>query len=285
MACTPLRLLPFPLDFRAPAGQSPGPMHSTPRQPAPSIGHRLAALYRSMHTALGPQGWWPGRTRFEVIVGAILTQNTAWTNVAQALANLRRARVLTPARLASLPRDRLAALIRPAGYYNIKAARLRHFLRYLGSRYRLRLDRMLTRQPSRLRQELLAVSGIGPETADSILLYAGKIPAFVVDAYTRRILSRHGLIASDASYDAVQVLLMRSLPPSAALYNEYHALLVAVGKTFCRPTPRCAGCPLRGDLTRFRPGTARRFLRLTDRTVPRKGDRSQCLPGEIRPPA
>ncbi len=221
-----------------------------------------------MRTALGPQGWWPGRTRFEVIVGAILTQNTAWTNVALALANLRRIRALTPAALATLPQVRLAELIRPAGYYNIKAARLRHFLRYLEGRYRLRLDRMFAQQPSRLRQELLAVSGIGPETADSILLYAGNIPTFVVDAYTRRILSRHGLLGSGASYDDVQALLMGSLAPNAALYNEYHALLVAVGKTFCRPSPRCAGCPLRDDLTRFRPALAKRFLRLSGTTAP-----------------
>jgi endonuclease-3 related protein len=232
----------------------------------PPIALRFEALYRSMFAALGPQGWWPGRTRFEVIVGAILTQNTAWTNVTLALANLRRVRALTPAGLVALPQETLAALIRPAGYHNIKASRLRHFLRYLGTRYRLRLDRMFTQQPSRLREELLAVSGIGPETADSILLYAGKVPTFVVDAYARRIFSRHGLIAHDADYDEIQALLMGSLRPSAPRYNEYHALLVAVGKKYCRPIPRCARCPLRSDLARFRAGTARRFLRLADET-------------------
>jgi endonuclease-3 related protein len=239
-------------------------MRNRPREPVPPIALRLEALYRSMFTALGPQGWWPGRTRFEVIVGAILTQNTAWTNVTLALANLRRARALTPAGLASLPQDTLAALIRPAGYHNIKASRLRHFLRYLGTRYRLRLDRMFAQQPSRLRRELLAVSGIGPETADSILLYAGKVPIFVVDAYTRRILSRHALIAPDADYDGIQALLMGSLHSDASRYNEYHALLVAIAKKYCRPTPRCARCPLRNDLARFQPGAARRYLRVAD---------------------
>lgn len=213
-----------------------------------------------MLRALGPQSWWPGRTRFEVIVGAILTQNTAWTNVARAIASLRRAGVLTPRALATLPTPRLARLIRPSGYYRTKAARVKQFVRFLQNGYRLDLSRMFAERPSRLRQELLAVPGIGPETADSILLYAGEIPNFVVDAYTRRILERHGLIRRDAAYDAVQALFMGTLPPDALLYNEYHALLVAVGKDFCRPVPRCGGCPLRQDLERHRPAAARRFL-------------------------
>lgn len=215
--------------------------------------------------ALGPQGWWPGRTRFEVIVGAILTQNTAWTNVARAIANLRQARVLTPKALAALPAPKLARLVQPSGYYRTKAARVKRFLRFLRARYALNLSRMFAERPSKLREELLAVSGIGPETADSILLYAGGVPVFVVDAYTRRILGRHGLIRADATYDAVQALFMENLPPDPALYNEYHALLVAVGKDFCRPLPRCARCPLRPDLERHRPATARRFLRLKTR--------------------
>lgn len=217
-------------------------------------------MYRAMLHALGPQNWWPGRTRLEVIVGAILTQNTAWTNVARAIANLRRERVLTPEALAELPGPRLARLIRPSGYYRTKAARVKRFLRFLRARYALNLSRMFARHPSILREELLSVSGIGPETADSILLYAGGVPVFVVDAYTRRILGRHGLIQPDATYDAVQVHVMENLPPDTRLYNEYHALLVAVGKDFCRPAPRCARCPLRRDLERHRPETARRFL-------------------------
>jgi len=212
--------------------------------------------------ALGPQGWWPGRTRFEVIVGAILTQNTAWSNVARAIANLRRAKALTPQALMELPTPRLARLIRPSGYYRTKARRVKQFIRFLHDRYGLNLARMLAEEPSTLRPALLAVPGIGPETADSILLYAGGIPIFVVDAYTRRILGRHGLIRAGATYDAVQSLLMRHLPPEASLYNEYHALLVAVGKDFCRPVPRCQGCPLRRDLERHRPALARRFLDL-----------------------
>lgn len=213
--------------------------------------------------ALGPQGWWPGQTPFEVILGAILTQNTAWSNVAQAIDNLRRARVLTPQGLAALPTSRLARLIRPSGYYNVKAVRVKRFLRFLRDRYRLNLSRMFRRPPSALRKELLGVPGIGPETADSILLYAGNVPTFVVDAYTRRILSRHGLIRSDATYDEMQAIFMTALTPDTPLYNEYHALLVAVGKEFCRAVPRCARCPLRGDLECHRPATVRRFLRAT----------------------
>jgi endonuclease-3 related protein len=219
-------------------------------------------MYLAMLDALGPQGWWPGRTRFEVIVGAVLTQNTSWANVARAIQRLRGARALTPKALAALPQDRLAHLIRSSGYYNVKAGRVKRFLAFLQDRYGLSLARMFARRPSSLRTELLAVPGIGPETADSILLYAGGVPIFVVDAYTRRILSRHSLIAPDATYDTLQALFMGALPPNAPRYNEYHALLVAVGKTYCRPVPRCGACPLRRDLERHCPATARRFLQL-----------------------
>jgi endonuclease-3 related protein len=218
-------------------------------------------MYRAMKRVLGAQGWWPGRTRFEVIVGAILTQNTAWINVARAIANLHRARVLSPMALEVLPTRRLARLIKPSRYYNIKAARLKRFVRFLRTRYGLNLSLMFAQRPSILRQELLAVPGIGPETADSILLYAGGVPSFVADTYTRRILSRHGLVPPDATYDAIQALFMGNLPPDATLYNEFHALLVAVGKDHCRPVPRCAMCTLRPDLERYRPATARCFLR------------------------
>jgi endonuclease-3 related protein len=212
-------------------------------------------MYRAMHGALGPQGWWPGRTRFEVIVGAILTQNTAWSNVARAIARLRQARLLTPQAMAGCGRRRLARLIRSSGYYNMKAERLKAFIAFLRTGYGLSLSRMFAQAPSALRDELLTVPGIGPETADSILLYAGKAPRFVVDAYTRRILLRHGLIPPGQSYDAIQSLFMAALPLDAALFNEYHALLVAVGKAFCRPAPRCSGCPLRHDLQRHCPAT------------------------------
>lgn len=232
----------------------------TPSAPAPGLALRVRTIYRLMESALGPQGWWPGRTRFEVIVGAILAQNTSWRNVARAIRSLREAGLLTPAGLAALPQAHLAQSIRSAGYYNIKADRLKRFLDFLRDRYGLSLRRMFAQQPSALRRELLAVRGIGPETADSILLYAGDVPSFVVDAYTRRIFGRHGLIPSDAAYDEVQVLFMHALTPDARLFNEYHALLVAVGKDFCRPQPRCAGCPLRPDLERYRPALARRLL-------------------------
>lgn len=239
------------------------PSRRDPSQDPQARSARLRAVYRAMADALGPQGWWPGRTRFEVIVGAILTQNTSWANVARAIDRLRRARVLAPEAMAALPQARLAQLIRSSGYYNVKAGRVKRFLVFLRSRYGLNLSRMFARRPSSLRKELLAVPGIGPETADSILLYAGGVPIFVVDAYTLRILSRHGLIAPDATYDQMQALFMGALPPNATFYNEYHALLVAVGKAYCRPVPRCAGCPLRGDLEQHCPATARRFLALS----------------------
>ena len=209
---------------------------------------RLLRIYHLMFRAYGPQRWWPARTRFEVVVGTVLTQNTAWTNVEKAIARLRAAGALRPAALAALPRPRLAALIRSAGYYNIKAKRLENLLRYLKRRCGLRLPRLFRGQPEALRRELLAVNGIGPETADSILLYAGDIPLFVVDAYTRRILARHGLLRPDAGYEDTQALFMASLPRDAALFNEYHALLVMVGKDYCRSAPRCEACPLRPDL-------------------------------------
>ena len=217
-------------------------------------------MYQSMRRALGPQGWWPGRSRFEIIVGAILTQNTSWANVARAIANLRQARSLNPMAICNIPRNSLARLIKPSGYYRTKAARVKRFVQFLQARHRLDLSRMFAEPPSLLRQELLALPGIGPETADAILLYAGQVPIFVVDAYTRRILSRHGLVRSRASYGEIQGLFMRSLLPEVELYNEHHALLVAVGKNFCRPVPRCAECPLYQDLRQYCPGTARRFL-------------------------
>jgi len=205
-------------------------------------------LYDLMFHAYGPQHWWPARTRFEVVVGAVLTQNTAWTNVEKAMARLRAAGALRPAPLAALPRPRLAALIRSAGYYNIKAKRLQNLLRFLRRRCGLRLSRLFRAAPQALRRDLLAVNGIGPETADSILLYAGDIPIFVVDAYTRRILARHGLLRPGAGYDETQALFTAHLPRDVALFNEYHALLVMVGKDYCRSVPRCETCPLREDL-------------------------------------
>lgn len=205
----------------------------------------LAAYYSSLFSAFGPQGWWPGKTRFEVITGAILTQNTAWTNVEKAIRNLREKRVLCPERMRALSHDELASLIRPAGYFNIKAKRLRSFLDHLHFEHKGSLDKLLKQESQKLRRELLSINGIGPETADSIILYAAVRPEFVVDAYTKRIFERHGLVESGAGYDDVKALFMENLPPDARLFNEYHALIVRTGKDFCRPRePRCASCPL-----------------------------------------
>ena len=209
------------------------------------IASRLKAIYRTLYKAYGPQHWWPGDTTFEVIVGAVLTQNTAWSNVEKAIANLKRARLLTPSRLVSLPMRRLASLLRPSGYFNIKAQRLKHLLEFIQSTYDGSLERMFAVEPAELRQKLLGVNGIGPETADSILLYAGEKPVFVVDAYTKRVFSRHGVVGSDTDYRTMQRLFMENLPPDHQIYNEYHALLVRVGKEFCRKTkPACSECPL-----------------------------------------
>lgn len=204
----------------------------------------LRAIYRALHRRWGPQHWWPGRTRFEIVAGAVLTQNTAWTNVEKAIAALRRARVLTPRRLHALPPARLAALIRPAGFFRVKSRRLRALTGHLLARHRGSLDRFLGAGTADLRARLLDLHGIGPETADSILLYAARRPVFIVDAYTRRMLHRHGWIGPDASYDDVARLFTSALPREVPLFNEYHALIVALGKEHCRARPRCDGCPL-----------------------------------------
>jgi endonuclease-3 related protein len=213
--------------------------------PAGDVRRRLLTLYRALFAAYGPQEWWPGDSPFEVMVGAVLTQNTAWVNVEKAIANLKRAGALTPARFRELPVRSLAALIRPSGYYNIKAKRLANLMAFLGKRYGGSLARMFRNDPARLREGLLSVNGIGPETADAIMLYAAGHPVFVVDAYTKRIFSRHGLVPADAGYHDVQQLFLRNLPADARLFNEYHALIVRLGKEHCRKTaPRCCGCPL-----------------------------------------
>ncbi len=199
-----------------------------------------------MYEALGPQGWWPGETPFEVCVGAILTQNTNWQNVERAINNLKKKGLLSPQALHELPEDVLAELIRPAGYFRVKARRLKNFIRFLVENFEGDLARLFALPLEEARQALLTVSGIGPETADSILLYAGEKPTFVIDAYTRRILIRHGLATEEMGYEDLREMFMRHLPEDSALYNEYHALLVAVGKNFCRPqNPRCEECPLK----------------------------------------
>jgi endonuclease-3 related protein len=209
-------------------------------------GRLLDELYQRLWKVLGPQGWWPGETPFEVAVGAILTQNTNWTNVARAIAVLKEQDVLEPQALHDLPEEELARLIRPAGYYNIKARRLKNFLDFLGNHYGNSMAVMAADNLESLRPALLTVKGIGPETADSILLYALSKPTFVVDAYTFRILSRHGLIPETYAYEELRQLFMEHLPAEVPLFQEYHALLVRLGKAWCRPRPQCDACPIQG---------------------------------------
>lgn len=205
----------------------------------------LMEVYRRLFDAFGPQHWWPGESAFEVLVGAVLTQNTSWRNVERAIQNLRDADLLEPAVLYAVPVEELEELIRPAGYYRVKAKRLRRLLEFIVDRYGGSLEMMFDADPDDLRERLLGVHGIGPETADSILLYAGQIPSFVVDAYTHRVFTRHGWIGFDADYHQVQEYIEGELPREAALYNEYHALLVRLGKDYCRKTkPKCPECPL-----------------------------------------
>jgi len=203
-------------------------------------------LYRRLHRHYGDLSWWPGDTPLEVSVGAILTQNTAWTNVEKAIKRLKEARSLSVAALGRMTHRRLALLIKSAGYFNVKARRLKNFISFLQGCHAGSLNKMFRQPTPRLRQELLAVNGVGPETADSILLYAGEKPSFVIDAYTKRILSRHGVMAYENSYDDFQALFMKHLPRSASFYNQYHAMFVNVGKHFCRKRPLCASCPLNG---------------------------------------
>ena len=209
----------------------------------------LRSYYDALFAAHGPQHWWPGRTPFEVIVGAILVQNTSWTNVATVIKNLRRERLLTPRAIENVSTPRLARLIRSSGYFRQKTKKLKAFVRFLRREYQGSLAKMF-RAPTRvLRHQLLDVHGIGPETADSILLYAGNHPVFVVDTYTRRILEGHGMANTKLHYEDVRQLFEQSLPPDAALYNEFHALIVHTGKHFCRPRePRCGECPLKSLL-------------------------------------
>lgn len=202
-------------------------------------------IYRRLFSHFGPQHWWPGETPFEVAVGAILTQNTSWANASKAVSALKEKGLLTPKALHRLPALRLAHLIRSSGYFRQKTKRLKIFVKYLYGQYGGSMNRMRLRPWPRLREELLALHGIGQETADSIGLYALGKPTFVVDAYTRRFLARHSFIPWDASYQDIQTLFMSHVPKSARLFNEYHALVVALGKHLCRTNPKCDLCPLR----------------------------------------
>src|ERR1700680_1478831 len=205
----------------------------------------LLKYYETLYSALGPQRWWPARTAFDVTVGDILTQSTAWTNVERAITNLKRAKMLTPKALERIPAGRLAELVRPSGYFRQKARKLKAFVRFLRGSYGGSLSRMFRTPTAELRKKLLAVHGIGPETADSILLYAGGHAVFVVDAYTKGILQRHGWAGAKTEYEEMQALFGRHVPRDAQRFNEFHALLVQVGKNWCRPREaRCDACPL-----------------------------------------
>jgi endonuclease III related protein len=207
-------------------------------------------IYDRLLSAFGPQHWWPADTPFEMAAGAILTQNTNWKNVELAIENLKRAGILTVQGISGIPESDLAALIRPSGYFTVKARRLKNYIGHITQRYAGDFAASLLGDCAEKRAELLSISGIGPETADSILLYAGGHPTFVVDAYTRRVVHRHGFAPADVPYEELRRLFMDNLATDVSLFNEYHALLVAVGKAFCRPKePRCAGCPLADDRT------------------------------------
>lgn len=208
----------------------------------------ILKIYQTMLNTLGPQQWWPGETPFEVVIGAILTQNTNWSNVEKAIRNLKAADRLSPRGIYELSTIELAQLIRPSGFFNVKAKRVKTFINWLFSRYEGDLSRMFRQDLQTLRDELLSVKGIGPETADSILLYAGDMPTFVVDAYTHRIFSRHGLISEESTYDEMKAFFEENLPKEVRLFNEYHALLVQIGKRYCKPKKACEPCPLKDFL-------------------------------------
>jgi endonuclease III related protein len=219
----------------------------------------LMRYYETMSEALGPMRWWPAKTPFEVIVGAILTQSTAWGNVELAIGNLRREKLLTPSAILKISSSRLATLVRPSGYFRQKAKKLKAFVHFLRSEYAGSLKRMFRTPTAELRERLLSVHGIGPETADSILLYAGNHPVFVVDAYTHRIFGRHAITEGKPDYERVRAFFESALPLHPPLFNEFHALIVNTGKNWCRKkAPRCGECPLRGllppdsPLARFR---------------------------------
>jgi endonuclease III related protein len=206
----------------------------------------LTELFQLLLKQYGPQHWWPGDEPFEVIVGAILTQSAAWTNVEKGISSLKKAGVLSPRSLRDLPVNDLAVLIHSCGYYNAKAVKLKAFAQWLGDNYRDNLDCLFSHDTPQLRTELLKVHGIGEETADSILLYAGNKPAFVIDAYTRRIIDRLGHSPEGKKYADYRDFFTNNLTPDVRMFNEYHALFVAQGKNTCRKKPLCAACCLRG---------------------------------------
>lgn len=212
-----------------------------------NIRNILNQIYEKLYSAFGPQHWWPGDTQIEIMVGAILTQNTNWGNVEKAINNLKAAKKLSVKALLEISQEELAILIKPAGYYNIKAKRLKNFINFLRQEYRGNLKEMEKETLPKLREKLLSVNGVGPETADSILLYAFNKPVFVIDAYTKRVCTRHKLAPEDVDYLHLQKLFMDNLPHNAKMFNEYHALIVRLAKEYCKTTPHCANCILKKD--------------------------------------
>ncbi len=204
----------------------------------------LLDIYSRLESHFGPQHWWPADTPFEVIVGAILTQNTSWKNVERAIANLKKEGVLNPEGIYRIPVERLETLLVPSGFYKIKTKRLKHFIDFLFEKYDGDLDGLLSLDTDLLRNELLGIKGIGKETADSIILYAANKPAFVVDAYTRRVFERFGMLEKDAEYDEIKRLFEEQLPRDTEIYNEFHALIVVLAKDICKKRPVCEKCPL-----------------------------------------
>jgi len=203
--------------------------------------------FRLLHEHFGPQYWWPGDTPFEIMIGAVLTQNTNWSNVRKAIDNLRAEDLLSYQSLSRLTADEIAQIIRPAGYYNLKARRLRNLIDMVATIYDGELEHFLTDHLETARENLLTVKGVGPETADSILLYACGHPVFVVDMYTYRVFSRHNMVEEETDYTTIQNVFMANLPEDTQLYNEYHALIVRVAGTYCKKTkPLCGNCPLQG---------------------------------------
>ena len=211
----------------------------------------LLNIYERLNGYFGDMHWWPADTPFEVMVGAILTQNTAWTNVEKTISGLKERKLLFPAELLRIDEEVLANIIRPSGCYRIKAKRLKSLVRFYFDEYSGNIDTMCNEDMSVIRDKLLNVRGVGPETADSIILYACRKPVFISDAYTQRILQRHRIIAEDADGSKIRTLFMAHLPHNASLFNQFHALLVNTGKVFCRKTPKCDFCPLRFLVTEY----------------------------------
>ena len=212
----------------------------------------LKDVYRRLYHTYGQQHWWPAEGPFEVIIGAILTQSAAWPNVEKAILNLKKAGALTPGALRRISLNKLARLVYPSGYYNVKARKLKAFVEWLGEKHDDSLDSLFKPGIPELRESLLGIYGIGEETADSIILYAGNKPIFVIDAYTRRIFDRLGSLPPERTYNSYQKMFMDFLPADAALFNEYHALLVKLGKEACRKNPLCSTCCLKTRCAEFK---------------------------------